>query len=147
MKLLDHASIAVRDLGAAKPFHVAVMTALGAAIAYEHEDAIGFGERNRADDDAHSCLSVFASPRAFADPRRHGCFRAQSIGQVQAFHAAGLAAGGSDDGAPGPRSYHPHYCAAFLLDPEGNRIEAVFHRAGAWAPRLPTRRDPGRSIW
>ena len=129
MKLLDHASITVRDLRAAKPFYRAIMAALGAVVAYEDDDAIGFGERNSASDDSHSYVSVFEAPRAAADPRRHWCFRAQSVAQVRAFHAAGLAAGGSDDGAPGPRAYHPGYYAAFLLDPEGNKVEAVFHRA------------------
>ena len=46
---------------------------------------------------------------------------------VDAFHAAGLKAGGTDNGEPGERSYHPGYYAAFLLDPDGNNIEAVFH--------------------
>jgi predicted lactoylglutathione lyase len=58
-----------------------------------------------------------------------GCFRAASKAQVDAFHAAGIAAGGKSEGAPGPRDYHRGYYAAFLLDPEGNKIEAVFHNA------------------
>ena len=61
----------------------------------------------------------------------HLSFQAESVAQVEAFHAAGLTHGGKSDGAPGLRTYHPEYYAAFLLDPEGNRIEAVFHRAGA----------------
>jgi catechol 2,3-dioxygenase-like lactoylglutathione lyase family enzyme len=129
MRLIDHASITVRDLRAAKPFYKAVFGALGAAVAYERDDAIGFGERNRPHDDAHTYVSVFESPHASADPRRHWCFRARSVEQVRAFHAAGLQAGGVDEGAPGLRSYHPSYFAAFLRDPEGNKVEAVFHRA------------------
>lgn len=128
MRLLDHVSIAVRDLAAAGPFYRAVMGALGARVAYEREDGIGFGERNRPDDDAHTYLSVFQSPNASADPRRHWCFRALSADMVRAFHAAGLQAGGKDAGRPGLRGYHPAYFAAFLEDPEGNRLEAVFHR-------------------
>jgi catechol 2,3-dioxygenase-like lactoylglutathione lyase family enzyme len=129
MQLIDHVSITVRDLAAAKPFYRAVFEALGAVVAYEQADAIGFGERNRPQDDRHSYLSVFASPHAVADPRRHWCFRASSEAQVRAFHAAGILAGGADEGAPGLRDYHPGYYAAFLLDPEGNKIEAVFHHA------------------
>ena len=129
MRLLDHVSITVRDLARAKPFYKAVMGALGATLAYERADAIGFGERNRAQDDAHSYLSVFESPAAAPDARRHWCFRAPSAEAVRAFHAAGLAAGGTDEGAPGLRpAYHAEYYAAFLLDPEGNKVEAVFHR-------------------
>lgn len=127
MQLIDHVSISVRAIGPAKAFYRAIMEALGAAIAYERVDAIGFGARNRAGDDAHTYVSVFASPAAVADPRRHWCFKAPSAAAVRAFHAAGLAAGGRDDGAPGLREYHANYYAAFLLDPDGNRVEAVFH--------------------
>ena len=129
MQLLDHVSITVRDLASAKRFYRAIMHALGADIAYEDEDAIGFGTRNDAHNASHTYISIFQSPSASPDPRRHWCLRAQSVEQVRAFHAAGLAAGGSDEGAPGLRSYHLSYYAAFLLDPEGNKIEAVFHRA------------------
>jgi catechol 2,3-dioxygenase-like lactoylglutathione lyase family enzyme len=131
MQLLDHVSITVRNLSAVKPFYLAVMSALGAAAAYNRADAIGFGERNRPDDDVHTYLSVFESKHASPDPRRHWCFRAASEAQVNAFHAAGLAAGGTNEGAPGLRNYHPQYYAAFLLDPEGNKIEAVFHHGKA----------------
>ena len=131
MQLIDHASLTVRDLQRAKPFYEAIMSALGAVVAYEREDAIGFGERNRPHDDRHTYISVFESPHATADPRRHWCFRAASVEQVRAFHAAGIAAGGRSDGEPGHRPYHLGYYAAFLFDPEGNRVEAVFHRAEA----------------
>lgn len=146
MRLLDHVSITVRELRRVRPFYVAVMAALDAPIAYEEPQAIGFGERNRRDDDAHSYLSVFESPAASADPRRHWCFRAASAAQVDAFHAAGVGAGGTSDGAPGLREYHAGYYAAFLLDPEGNRIEAVYHRApdGRNLERVPGRHDVDR---
>ena len=127
MQLIDHLSITVRDLERAKPFYRAVMTALGAIVAYEREDALGFGERNRPRDDQHTYISVFASPAAAADARRHVCFRAASREMVRSFYAAGLASGGADEGAPGFRTYHPGYFAAFLRDPEGNKVEAVFH--------------------
>jgi catechol 2,3-dioxygenase-like lactoylglutathione lyase family enzyme len=130
MQLLDHVSITVRDLSRAKPFYIAVMAALQAKVAYNRPDAIGFGERNRPDDDVHTYLSVFESANASVDARRHWCFRAASAAAVDAFHAAGLASGGKSEGAPGLRNYHAGYYAAFLLDPEGNKVEAVFHHAG-----------------
>ena len=129
MHLLDHVSITVRNLSAVLPFYKATMSALGAVIAYEDKDAIGFGERNCPQNSGHNYVSVFQSEHASADPRRHWCFRASSVDQVDAFHVAGLAAGGHDEGGPGLRDYHPGYYAAFLRDPEGNKIEAVFHRA------------------
>jgi catechol 2,3-dioxygenase-like lactoylglutathione lyase family enzyme len=130
MQLIDHISITVRDLARAKPFYRAVMQALGAVVAYEREDAIGFGERNRPHDDRHSYISVYASPAATPDARRHVCFRAKSEAMVRAFHAAGLACGGADEGPPGLRDYHPGYFAAFLRDPDGNKLEVVFHGHG-----------------
>jgi catechol 2,3-dioxygenase-like lactoylglutathione lyase family enzyme len=129
MHLLDHVSISVRDLRRSARFYDAVMSTLGAEKVYQREDAVGYGQRNRAKDDGHSYISVYQSDGANVDRRRHWCFRAQSAGQVRAFHAAGLAAGGRDAGAPGLRpDYHPGYYAAFLEDPEGNRVEAVFHQ-------------------
>ncbi|MFI5320937.1 MAG: VOC family protein [Myxococcota bacterium] len=131
MQLLDHVSIAVRDLARAKPFYRAVMAALDAREAYDEPGAIGFGARNAAGDDAHSYLSVFESADAQASARRHVCFRAANASQVRAAHAAGLRAGGTSDGAPGLRPhYHAAYYAAFLLDPESNRVEVVTHRGG-----------------
>jgi catechol 2,3-dioxygenase-like lactoylglutathione lyase family enzyme len=129
MQLIDHVSISVRDIDRAKRFYTAVLSTLGAVVAYDREDAIGFGERNRPDDDGHTYLTIYRSREAASDSRRHWSFRAQSREQVNAFHAAGLADGGKDAGAPGLRSYHPQYYAAFLFDPEGNKVEAVYHQA------------------
>ncbi len=130
MLLLDHVSIPVKDLARCKPFYEAIMHALGAEKVYDESDAVGFGARCNADDDAHSYLTVLASPGANTDPRRHWCFKAGNREIVRSVYAAGLAHGGRDDGAPGLRPhYHEHYYAAFLLDPEGNRVEAVCHRA------------------
>jgi catechol 2,3-dioxygenase-like lactoylglutathione lyase family enzyme len=132
MHLLDHVSITVRDLGRARPFYIAVMTALGARIAYDRADGIGFGERNRTGSDGHTYISVFESTAAAYDPRRHWCFRADSAERVREFYLAGLSGGGRDAGPPGLRPhYHPQYYAAFLLDPEGNKVEAVCHRGEA----------------
>jgi catechol 2,3-dioxygenase-like lactoylglutathione lyase family enzyme len=128
MRLLDHVSITVADLARARPFYEAIMAALGAPKVYERDDAVGFGQRNRANDDARTDFSLYRSPAASADPRRHWCFRARSAADVRAFFAAGVRAGGTADGEPGLRpDYHTGYFAAFLRDPEGNRVEAVFH--------------------
>jgi catechol 2,3-dioxygenase-like lactoylglutathione lyase family enzyme len=74
---------------------------------------------------------VYISIRKGAKPEdafgRHWCFKAKSRSEVGSFWDAGLAAGGSDDGPPGLRNYHASYYAAFLRDPDGNRIEAVCH--------------------
>ena len=129
MQLIDHISISVRNLERARRFYDAIFGALQVPKVYECADAVGYGTRNRLADDAHSYVSIYRSDAAIADPRRHWCFRAASRAAVDAFHAAGLAAGGADNGAPGLRSqYHPAYYAAFLIDLEGNRIEAVCHR-------------------
>ena len=103
------------------------MASLGASAVYEESDAIGFGERNAPGIDQHSYLSIFQSDKASPDARRHYCFKADSPEQVRRFHQAALSNGGSDAGAPGPRPYHDSYYAAFVMDPEGNKLEAVCH--------------------
>jgi catechol 2,3-dioxygenase-like lactoylglutathione lyase family enzyme len=128
VRLLDHVSISVRDIRRARLFYDSIFSALQVMKAYDREDAIGYGERNRPEDDVHTYISIYRSSGSSADPRRHWCFRAPSAAAVRDFHAAGLAAGGADAGAPGLRpDYHPAYYAAFLTDPEGNRVEAVWH--------------------
>ena len=132
MQLLDHVSIAVSRLPDARPFYDAIMQALGAAKVYDEADAIGYGERCGPDDSRHTYVSILATPGLGLDAgaRRHWCFKAPNRAAVDAFHAAGLAHGGRDGGVPGLRAqYHPQYYAAFLLDPDGNRVEAVCHGA------------------
>ena len=128
--MLDHISITVADIERAAPFWDAVMAALMVPQVVRNERQLGYGLRNRPDDDSHTYLSVFKSRgRDFVPDNRHWCFRAPSQEAVDAFHAAGLANGGTCDGPPGLRAdYHPGYYAAFVLDPDGNRIEAVYHR-------------------
>lgn len=127
--MLDHVSITVSDLARAAPFWLAVMEALGVPCVVRRERQLGFGTRNRPEDDGHSYISIYESAGPVIADRRHRYFRAPSREAVDAFHAAGLAAGGRCDGKPGLRPhYHPSYYAAFLLDPDGNRIEAVCHR-------------------
>jgi catechol 2,3-dioxygenase-like lactoylglutathione lyase family enzyme len=128
--MLDHISITVADIGRSAIFWDAVMTALGVPCVTRNEHQLGYGTRNRPEDDGHSYISIFQSrgPELVPD-NRHWCFRAPNREAVAAFHAAGRAAGGRCDGPPGLRAdYHPGYYAAFLLDPDGNRIEAVHHR-------------------
>jgi catechol 2,3-dioxygenase-like lactoylglutathione lyase family enzyme len=83
-----------------------------------------------APDPGRSYLSVLAGSGPEPESRRHWCFKAPDRAAVDAFWRAGLDAGGTDDGGPGLRPhYHPHYYAAFLRDPAGNRVEAVCHGA------------------
>ncbi|WP_235962071.1 VOC family protein [Falsiroseomonas selenitidurans] len=122
--MLDHVSIAIGALDRAAPFYDAVMPPLGMACVWRAEDAIGYGSREAA---GYLTIRAGAAP---AGPGCHWAFRAPDRAAVRAFHAAGLAAGGEDDGPPGLRPhYHAHYYAAFLRDPSGNRIEAVCHEA------------------
>ncbi|HRD76106.1 MAG TPA: VOC family protein [Hyphomicrobiaceae bacterium] len=129
MKLLDHVSIAVADIDAARPFYDAAMAALGCSKVYDRADALGYGERCRPDLADETYLAVYAAHGSVADDRRHWCFKAASREAVRAFHAAALVNGGCSDGAPGLRPhYHSAYYAAFVRDPSGNRLEAVCHR-------------------
>ena len=128
MHLLDHASISVRDLDAARTFYDAVMAAIGCDKVYDRPGALGYGARCRADNPLETYLAVYFSERANTDEKRHWCFKAQTRAQVRAFHDAALANGGTSDGAPGIRPhYHASYYAAFVRDPSGNRLEAVCH--------------------
>ena len=130
MLLLDHVSIGVPDLGTARPFYDAIMHALGAVKVYDRPNALGYGERCDAAETQSSYLSVYFDASPIEPNKRHWCFKAASRSQVDAFHAAGLAAGGRSDGDPGLRPrYHADYYAAFLVDPAGNRVEAVCHTA------------------
>jgi catechol 2,3-dioxygenase-like lactoylglutathione lyase family enzyme len=121
--MIDHVSIAVRDLKVSARFYERLLVTLGMTKLREWPDAaIGYGKKfpefwiNRRSD---------MSPVP-ADSGVHICLRAPSPEAVDAFHAAALAAGGSSDGAPGYRAqYHKSYYAAFIRDPDGNRIEAV----------------------
>ena len=104
-----------------------MLAPLGYIVKAHHEPTLGFGVD---DGTLHSDfyvspiegLEAEASP---VTPVTHIAFLADSQQAVQAFHAAALAAGGRDNGAPGPRPYHPGYYSAFVLDPDGNNIEAV----------------------
>ena len=114
-RLFDHVHLRVKDLEASKRFYRAVLAALGL------EDALVEG-------DGHFYVDELWVDVADGDVSRvHLAFQAPDRETVQTFHRAALAAGGRDNGAPGERSYHPGYYAAFAIDPDGNNIEAVFH--------------------
>jgi catechol 2,3-dioxygenase-like lactoylglutathione lyase family enzyme len=119
-RLIDHLHLVVPDLARAKRFYGAVLGALGVPIGGEGPGFFWADEL---------FVSDVASPAAAgkATGRAHFAFQAADRDAVERFHRAGLAAGGSDNGAPGERPYHPGYYAAFLLDPDGNNVEAVFH--------------------
>jgi catechol 2,3-dioxygenase-like lactoylglutathione lyase family enzyme len=114
-RLLDHVHVRVADLAASKRFYRAVLEALGRGGAVT-EDARHFGADEFWVDMADGPISQV-----------HLAFQARDHDAVDRFHAAALAAGGTDNGGPGERAYHPGYYAAFVLDPDGNNIEAVYH--------------------
>jgi catechol 2,3-dioxygenase-like lactoylglutathione lyase family enzyme len=121
--MIDHVSIAIRDLKAGERFYTALLATLGLSKLREWPDAaIGFGKKYPEFwINARSNMAPIA-----ADSGVHICLRAIDVAMVDAFHAAALAAGGMSDGAPGYRAhYHESYYAAFIRDPDGNRIEAV----------------------
>lgn len=134
MALIDHTGVGVDDVGRCAAFYDAVLATLGARRLMQlppetGADAVGYGV-----DYPEFWIDRFHP----ANTRNHTAFAARSPAEVDAFHAAGLAAGGSDNGAPGfrdPATGYPRgYYAAFLLDPEGNNTEAVFredYSAGA----------------
>lgn len=116
-RLLDHVQLRVRDLTVSRTFYAAVLAALGREPLRDLPPYVYSDEL---------VLSVAEDPALLS--RIHLAFQADDQEQVRAFHAAGLAAGGRDNGAPGERPhYHPGYYAAFVLDPDGNNIEAVYH--------------------
>lgn len=126
--MLDHVSITVPDIVAVAGFYDAVMQALGYPLVYEKPEARGYGLRAGTDAPMRSYISVYQSAAMQPDSRRHWCFKGADRLAVEAFHAAALAHGGRDDGPPGLRPhYHEGYFAVFVIDPAGNRIEAVCH--------------------
>lgn len=119
-RLIDHLQLVVGDLPASRRFYGAVFDALGIPLAGEGDDHFWADEL---------FVSTADSEAANGEPtgRHHLAFQAADRAMVDAFHAAAIAAGGRDNGAPGERRYHPGYYAAFVLDPDGNNIEAVYH--------------------
>ncbi|GGY81123.1 hypothetical protein GCM10007388_12270 [Pseudoduganella plicata] len=113
----------MRDLAAGAAFYDGVLGALGFRRVFEDDEAIGYGT---VDDQDILCLKQRDDAAAPGDGF-HLAFAAPTRGAVDAFHAAGMRAGGRDNGGPGLREdYGPAYYAAFLADPDGHRVEAVF---------------------
>jgi len=127
--VLDHVSLIVGDLNRAEKFYDAIMRALDYPKVVRDESRIGYGLRSSAEHPERCYISIRGGLPKRSESRRHWAFRAPSRESVIAFHRDGLANGGQDDGAPGKRDYHEHYFAAFLIDPDGNRLEAVCHKA------------------
>ena len=120
--MLDHLALGVRDLAASKAFYEAALAPLGYGVVMEREGSVAFGPTARP---------IFFLNAREPSANVHVAFQAADRESVDAFHAAALAAGAKDNGAPGMRpQYHPHYYGAFVLDPDGNNAEAVCHTPG-----------------
>ncbi len=125
--MIDHIGLAVGDIAASTEFYLKALKPLGIAIVLEvsaeqtgHSAAVGFG----ADGKPFFWIGEDAKPSG----PMHAAFTAQTRADVDAFYRAALAAGGKDNGAPGLRpQYHADYYGAFVLDPDGNNVEAVCH--------------------
>jgi catechol 2,3-dioxygenase-like lactoylglutathione lyase family enzyme len=127
--MIDHVGLAVSNMDRSKPFYVAALKPLGIAVVMEvtaeqtgGDAHAGFGK----DDKAFFWIGGGEKPKGGT----HVAFAARTRGDVDSFYRAALAAGGRDNGAPGLRPhYHPNHYAAFVLDPDGNNIEAACRRA------------------
>lgn len=119
--MIDHLSLGVRNLAASRRFYDAALAPLGYRCLSEDEGSLGYGR------DGVVLWLLKTDHPVYADPRSglHLCLRGPDRARVDAFHAAALAHGGRDNGAPGPRAdYGPDYYAAFVTDPDGYRLEA-----------------------
>lgn len=126
--MIDHVSLGVGDLAASRAFYDAVLAPLGYRRGYDLDDASGYGASAPHPLKEQALPFWIGHEPAGAALSGHVCFTAPSRAAVDAFHAAALAAGGRDNGKPGLRPhYHAHYYAAFVIDPDGHRIEAVRH--------------------
>jgi catechol 2,3-dioxygenase-like lactoylglutathione lyase family enzyme len=112
-RLIDHVHLRVRDLEASKRFYQGAVEPLGIEV--------------REGDTWFSVDELFVSDDGQPTSGLHIAFQAPDRETVHRFHDAALAAGGQDNGAPGERDYHPGYYAAFVLDPDGTNVEAVYH--------------------
>ena len=119
-RLIDHLQLVVSDLQASRKFYAAVFDALGVPMGGVAEDYFWADELFFSTADSQAAQGQLTG-------RHHLAFQARDAAMVKAFHQAALAHGGKDNGAPGERPYHPGYYAAFVLDPDGNNIEAVYH--------------------
>lgn len=123
---VDHVKLPVSDLDASRAFYSAALAPLGWKLVYDEEPSLGFGTGDGGEDDEPFALVRGEVPNAGS----HVALTATSTEQVDAFHAAAVCAGGRDNGTPGERPYGGYYYAAFVLDPDGHNIEAVYHGPG-----------------
>lgn len=120
--MIDHMGLNVRDLARARAFYEQALEPLGYRVVLEFPEAVGMGAEGKPE--------FWLARRDPVGSGTHVAFGATDRETVDAFHAAGLAAGGTDHGAPGIRPhYHADYYGAFVLDPDGNNVEAVCHKA------------------
>jgi catechol 2,3-dioxygenase-like lactoylglutathione lyase family enzyme len=115
-RLFDHVHLRVRDIEASKRFYAEALAPLGLGLTGEGEGWFSADE-------------LFVSDDGTVTGGLHLAFQAADRETVDRFHAAAIAAGGRDNGPPGERSYHPGYYGAYVLDPDGTNVEAVFHGA------------------
>jgi catechol 2,3-dioxygenase-like lactoylglutathione lyase family enzyme len=119
--MIDHIGIPVTDLDASVAFYTRALAPLGYVLMMRFEGVAGFGADGKPD---------FWIAAGGASQKIHVAFRAKGRTEVRAFHEAALAAGGTDNGAPGLREmYHPNYYGAFVRDLDGHNVEAVCHVA------------------
>jgi catechol 2,3-dioxygenase-like lactoylglutathione lyase family enzyme len=127
--MFSHITLGIDDFETAEPFYDTIMEILGHPVLFGHDKGKAWGEPTGS--------KLFIGPAfdgkaASNGNGQHTAFIVNTRAQVDAFHAAALAHGGSDEGAPGPRPYyHPNYYGAYVRDPEGNKLQAVCHRASA----------------
>lgn len=119
-RLIDHLQLVVKDLAVSQTFYAAVLEVLEVPMG-------GTGDGYFWADELFVSSVDSAAAQGHPTGRHHLAFQARDRAMVEAFHRAALAQGGKDNGGPGERAYHPGYYAAFVLDPDGNNIEAVFH--------------------
>ena len=119
-RLIDHLHLVVADLERSQRFYAAVVSTLGIPIGGTGPGFFWVDELFVSNKESPAAAGVLTG-------RVHLAFQAPTQQAVTTFYEAGLAAGGTDNGPPGARPYHPGYFAAFLLDPDGNNVEAVFH--------------------
>ncbi len=119
-RLIDHIQLVVEDLPASQAFYSAILDVLDVPMGGTGEGYFWADELFVTAMDSPAAMGVLTG-------RHHLAFQARDQAMVDAFHEAALAHGGQDNGAPGERTYHPGYYAAFVLDPDGNNIEAVYH--------------------
>lgn len=119
-RLIDHLQLVVRDIDASRDFYAAVLDVLEIPIGGTAESYFWADELFVSSAESEAAAGTLTG-------RHHLAFQAKDRATVDAFYQAALAHGGADNGAPGERPYHPGYYAAFVLDPDGNNIEAVYH--------------------